>query len=230
MGKKIKEIQEKMTVNTKAISQIETKINLNERLIFELERKFADVHTNKEVNHKSILIQGIPEDKNENLKVLVHQILFDTNVSVPWAETDQIYRDGYYNKRRTRPIVVTFLRKSTRDEVYRARLNIKKNPRCKDVWINYLISDDQKLQRSELKAIYELATLKGYTARYHLDTIVVNGITYDHAMISKLPQDLTLELAFTRSQMTIYYSILSTPSCPIFILVRSQHATKNSAA
>ena len=31
-----------------------------------------------------------------------------------------------------------------------------------------------------------------------MDTIVVNGITYEHATINKLPQDLTLELAYSR--------------------------------
>ena len=150
------------------------------------------------LNARSILIQGIPEDRNENLKVLVHQVLYDTKINVPWSETDIIYREGYFNKRRTRPIVVTFVRKSTRDNVYRARNNIKDNPRCKEVWINEMIADDQKRQRNELKAIYELAILKGYTARYHIDTIVINGITYDHTTISRLPIDLTLEAAFSR--------------------------------
>ena len=117
---------------------------------------------------------------------------------MPWSETDIIYREGYYNKHRARPIVVTFVGKSTRDEVYRARNNIKENPRCKEVWINEMITDDQKRHRNELKALCELAIQKGYKARYHTNTIVVNGITYDRSTISKLPADITLEAAFSR--------------------------------
>ena len=198
MGKQIKEMETKMANSSKVISQIESRLGVNEKLLLELEKQFADLHNNKEKNARSIIIQGIPEGKGENLKVIVHQILFDTDIKVPWTETDEIYRDGYYNKRRSRPVKVTFTRKAVRDEVYRARNNTKKNPKCKDIWINELISEEQRQQRNELKALFELALLKGYTARYHMDTIVVNGITYEHATINKLPQDLTLELAYSR--------------------------------
>ena len=198
LDKKIKEIESKLTQTSRSIGQIEIKLGINEKLLSELEKKFQDNHDNSEENQRSILIQGIPESRSEDLKETVHRILYDTKVNVPRNETDQIFREGYFNKRRARPVVVTFTRKSTRDEVYRARLNIKQNPKCQDIWINERISDQQRLQRNELKALHELASLKGYTSRFHTDTIIVNGITYDHASISRLPADLTLELAFTR--------------------------------
>ena len=197
MGKTIKEIQTKLKESERSIKMIETKVNVNKELLAELEEQFTEMHSNKDVNSRSILIQGIPKDRNENLKVLVHQILFDTKIEVPWSETDVIYRDGYYNKCQTRPIVVTFVRQSTQDDLGHETI-FKKKTRCKEVWINEMIADDRKRQRNELKAICELTILKGYNARFHTDTIVINGITYDHSSISKLPTDFTLEAAFSR--------------------------------
>ena len=59
---------------------ITAKVNVNEDLLTELEKQFAEMHINKDVNSRSILIQGIPEDRNEDLKFLAHQILFDTKI------------------------------------------------------------------------------------------------------------------------------------------------------
>ena len=131
MGKQIKEMETKMANSSKVFSQIESRLGVNEKLLLELEKQFADLHNNKEKNARSIIIQGILEGKGENLKVIVHQILFDTDIKVPWTETDEIYRDGYYNKRRSRPVIVTFTRKAVRDEVYRARNNTKKKTSAK---------------------------------------------------------------------------------------------------
>ena len=83
MGKTIKEIQAKLKENEKSISMITAKVNVNEDLLTELEKQFAEMHINKDINSRSILIQGIPEDRNEDLKVLAHQILFNTKIQVP---------------------------------------------------------------------------------------------------------------------------------------------------
>ena len=113
LGKTIKEIQTKLKSNEKSIKMIKTKVSVNEDLLAEREKHCDEMHTNKDINARSILIQRIPEDRNENLKVLVHQVLFGTKIKVPWSETDVIYCEGYFERCRTRPIEVTFVRKST---------------------------------------------------------------------------------------------------------------------
>ena len=48
-----------------------------------------------------IEIQGVLEDPNENLKLIVRQIFFDTGVKVDPKENDEVYRDGNSNKQRS---------------------------------------------------------------------------------------------------------------------------------
>ena len=75
-----------------------------------------------------IEIQGVPEDPNENLNLIVKQIFFNTGVKVDSKEIDEVYRDGTYTKRRARPIIVTLTKASTRNEILRYRQEIKRNP------------------------------------------------------------------------------------------------------
>ena len=100
MGKTIKEIQTKLKDNERSIKMMETKVNVNEELLSELEKQFAEMHANKDVNSRSGNTRGQKREPEG-------QILFDTKIKVPWSETDVIYREGYYNKCRKRPIVVT---------------------------------------------------------------------------------------------------------------------------
>ena len=52
---------------------------------------------------------------------------------------------------------------------------------------------DMKSPPRNLSSLY---ILRGNTRS--LDTLIVDGIAYNHSTIHKLPNDLTLEMAFTR--------------------------------
>ena len=84
---------------------------------------------------------------------------------------------------------------------------IKKNPNCHAIWINEVIPGQIRLQHNELHALYLLAVKNGHSSRHFLDTLIVDGIAYDHNTIGKLPKDLTLELAFSREHEDhLYFS------------------------
>ena len=87
---------------------------------------------------------------------------------------------------------------STRNNIIKSRNNIKKNPNCKNIWVNEVVHEKIKQQRNELHAIHLLAVKNGHQSKHVLDIITVDGIVYNHSTIHKLPVDLTLELAFTR--------------------------------
>ena len=113
-------------------------------------------------------------------------------------EIDEAYREGRYNKRKTRPVIVTLTKTSTRDDILKNRNNIKKNPNCKNVWVNEVVHDKINLQRNELHAIHLLAVKNGHQSKHILDIITIDGIVYSHNTIHKLPADLTMEPAFLR--------------------------------
>ena len=129
---------------------------------------------------------------------LVQQVIFDTGVRVHPLEIDEIYRDGKFNQRRTRPVIVTFTKISTRDEIIKNCNNIKKKPQCKDIWVNEVVNEHIRQQRNELHALHLLAVKNGHQSKHVMDILTIDGITYNHNTISRLPKDLNLENAYSR--------------------------------
>ena len=204
---KLKEAQTKMTENKGLIKDLEGKLREGDKKIADLSKKALEDEIATTNYANKIQIEGVPESRDENLMRVVQQILFDTGVKVHTLEIDQIHREGIFNRRRPRPIVVILTRATTRLEILRNRNVIKKNPNCHDIWINEVIPEQTRIHRNELHALYLLAITNGHTSRHFLDTIVVDGISYDHTTIGKLPRDLTLEFAYSREHNDhLYFS------------------------
>ena len=148
-----------------------------------------------------LLIDGVCENPNENVLEQVGLILYDTQLNLDRNSIRKVYRLGVLNEKnwRPRPIVVEFDTRETRDQVFRARYNIKTNPNCANVWINERLDDEQRTQRMEMRALADLAKEQQREARVVGDTLIVSGIKYKHADIYKLPDDISLEMAFTRT-------------------------------
>ena len=120
-------------------------------------------------------------------------------------EIDEAYREGNFNRQRSRPIIVTLTKIATRNEIIQNRNNIKRNPHCKNVWINEVIHDKVKQQRNELHAVHLLAVNNGHQSKHVMDILTIDGLTYSHSTLHKLPEDLTLEKAFSREHNSHIY-------------------------
>ena len=116
--------------NQKHVATLENKISRDELKIQNLTKKALNEEISKSNTANMVEIQGVPENPRENVRLIARQILHDTGVRVEQSEIDEVYRSGRYNKQRIRPIIVTFTRTATRNEVLRNRLAIKRNPRC----------------------------------------------------------------------------------------------------
>ena len=145
-----------------------------------------------------IEIQGVPERTSKNLRQTVRQIFHDTGVTVDPKEIDQVYREGNYSKRHACAIIVTLTKVSTRNELLKNRLVIKQNPNCKDIWLNEVVLDQVRKERNELHTLHLLAMNKGHDSRHIQDVLIVDGITYSHGSIHRLPVGINLEAAYTR--------------------------------
>ena len=111
----------------------------------------------------------------------------------------------YDTKRRTRPIIVTLTKVSTRNEILKNRLVIKQNPNCIDIWLNEVISETARIQRNELHTLHLLAQKNEHESHHIQDILIVDGITYNHSSKHRLPADITLEAAFTREYDNAIY-------------------------
>ena len=103
-----------------------------------------------------IIIEGIAENQLTPLETLVAQIVHDTGVKITQQDIDQVFRVGTQMKHKPRAVLVTFTKQSTRDKIYRARLDIKTNPACKNIWINEALMNLQKKRawKAKMLAIY----------------------------------------------------------------------------
>ena len=158
--------------------------------------------SNKDLRKNNLVIEGVPEQLKEDVRQIVHQIIHDTGVHIHDLELDETFRVGRKPENglqhRARPIVVTFTRTSTRNKIYRARLNIKRNKACASIWINEDVDECTRIRRANLKALVDLALREGHSARQVYDTIIVDGRKYTFDTLHKLPPDLTLERAYQR--------------------------------
>ena len=101
---------------------------------------------------------------------------------------------------------MSFLRQSTRDNIYKARFTIKNNPACEQIWINESLDEGQRQERAELRALSELAKREGQESRVVGDTLIIQGIKYYHNDLQKLPPNINLSKAYTiETEDSIYF-------------------------
>ena len=94
---KLKEMQDQMDQNKTRINDFESKIRQDEKKIDELTKNALKEEIENSKVAKMIQIQGIPEDRHENLFKIAQQIIFDTGVKVHPIEIDEVYREGKYS-------------------------------------------------------------------------------------------------------------------------------------
>ena len=171
-------------------------------------------HVRRLGKKKQIIIEGIAENQLTPLETLVAQIVHDTGIKITQQDIDQVFRVGTQMKHKPRAVLVSFTKQSTRDKIYRARLDIKTNPACKNIWINEALDESQRQERSILRALHELAKEEGLESKTVGEMLIIQGIKYTFATIDKLPPNITLEKAFTReTDDSIYFqSEYSLPS------------------
>ena len=222
LEKNVKEASGDIEVQDVHLEDLETRFNKleekNKELQLEIDQLKATPATNQSSSDEKIkedkvqmilrrqerqshlLFNGIAENPKENLLEQIGLVLYDTQLNLNRSTVTKVYRLGTINEKnwRPRPIIVEFDSKDTRDQVFRARFNIKNNPNCENVWINERLVDQQKTQRMELRALSDLAKENHREARVVGDVLIVSGIKHKHADIQNLPDDVNLEDAFTR--------------------------------
>ena len=212
--------EENVTLKTE-LENIKSHIRRSQNLDkTELDR-MIDLQITRQQDKNSLLFEGIPENKSENLKSLVRQICFDAGQIISDNDITEAYRMGKYNQhdKRPRTIKATFLNRSTRNQVYTNRLSTKQNPACQNIWINEALDEDQKRIRAEVRAIVDLANSQGKEARAVGDIAIISGIKYQHSSFVTLPPDLTLERAYTRElNGKIYFNSEHSPLSSFFPL------------
>ena len=150
----------------------------------------------KKQRSHNMLIEGVKETNNENLRLIVDKMLDDleTTFNVEWI--DSIYLLG--SKRRgadRRPIMVTFPIVAYKYEIYRNVYKLKTIKKWKGVYRQDDMTASEEVKKKEVRAIYAFAKAQGLDVRMCGNNLVVDGVRYgpDEA----LPHNLSIENAKT---------------------------------
>ena len=119
-------------------------------------------HVRRLNKKKQIIIEGVAENQ---LETFVCQIIFDTGIKITQQDIDQVFRVGTQMKHKPRAVLVSFTKQSTRHKFYGARLEIKSNPACKNIWINEALDECHRQECSNLRALHELAKEEGMESK-----------------------------------------------------------------
>ena len=145
----------------------------------------------------NLIFEGCKEQEQESIYAGTVNII--TNVLKlqmdPGFEIDKVHRYGRSFAGKPRPVIVKFLKHSTRDKVLLAARKLKHYD--KNIYINEDMHSSVKNRRAELRSIVIHARSTGTDARQTGDHITIAGKQYDHNSLDALPQELSLEAART---------------------------------
>ena len=150
---------------------------------------------------KNIIIEGIIEARDENIKRKVIDLITTLEVPIHPIDLASVKRVGgalNKNRKRPRPVRIVFNNTDVREDLFKARFKTKDYPRMKGVWINEDLTEQTRMKRAEMRAIVNYANENGYKATQAGDLIIIDAVKYYYGDLHKLPPPLTLENAMTK--------------------------------
>lgn len=131
--------------------KFEDQLKINEKLQNELLEIKAKLNKKEQADlNNNLIIQGIPEGKNENLETVVKEIGSQLNVKIEDSFT--VYRLGKVNSQKTRPIKVIF----SKDEVKVNLMKSKKRVQLTTTDLGFSTNNKVFLNHDLTKANHEL--------------------------------------------------------------------------
>ena len=171
--------------------------------LIDLENKLEILE--RDNRRSNIILEGVPEDKDQSLIDILDQLLKDLQVNMDTSACDKIFRRGRRQNAKDgaspnpRPIVVVFLRLSFKVQVFKNLKNLAGIPKWNNIYLNDDFTPMQKVQISELRSISALARKNGMESRVRGNALFVDGRRYSYGDLGRLPEGLSITAAKTIS-------------------------------
>ena len=188
----VDQLREENKVMKKYLSDFELEIQRNAYAIQKVETKADKLEL--QIKKRNIILEGVHESETgtEDVHKVVCAILEDLQITRSII-FDQCYRIRAFNKRRTRPIFLSFLKVNDRDLVYSKRANLRHSAKFSRVWI----AEDTGPNTRRTKNIVWQVTREARLAKEQCTstpfTVTINGTKYGEKNFEDLPEHLSLE-------------------------------------
>ena len=198
---KIEKFAEKSKKTAEEVRKQDRKLGQHDLYLAELTEKIELLE--REKRKKTLIIEGVEENPRENLREITDQLFRDLMLSFDSGAIDTIYRRGRVQlpkggkeaPRAPRAIAVTFVRDGRKGEFYRNIKQLKDLQRWQKVFFGDDLTEKQRKEVKELRAIAAHAKSQGHVAAARGSLLTVDGNKYNHGDLHRLPKDLSLEAA-----------------------------------
>ena len=184
-----------VTAYTDQIATLEATVTTQKQEIINLSSKVSELEKLKRIHN--LIVEGIPETPNEDVRYKIDQLFEDLDLDFGTDCCDFIYRMGQRKQTtgRPRPIFIAFPYIRLKSKVLRNAYKLKNNPERKFTYLSEDITPEQQSKRRDLRCLHAYAKSMGVDSKLRSDTIIVDGISFSHADIGRLPHEITLENA-----------------------------------
>ena len=142
----------------------------------------------------NMIIEGVKEKQNENLRLIIDEMLEDMGVSFNVEWVDCIYRVGPKKQGiDRRPIMINFPFLSYKHEIFRNIYKLKDNQKWRGVYLQDDLTLAEQSKKKETRAIYAYAKSKGVDVKMRGSQLIIDGVKYSYG--EDLPHDLSIENA-----------------------------------
>ena len=182
LDKKVSQLEEDLDYRDTRISKLEKKID-----IMELEkRKF------------NLIVHGVTEG-GEDARSIIGSLLSDLRSGLTLKDCGSIYRIGQLSdhKQKSRPILVQLDKLQHKSSIFKNVIHLQGLTKWKHVSVSDDLTPEAAHKKADLRAVLNLAKLKGINASWKGQAIVVNEKRYTHSNLNELPNELSIENAKT---------------------------------
>ena len=144
---------------------------------------------------KTLIIDHIREKVQEDLVKIVLQCFREIHIDLVPADIVKIERIRVHepNRRRPRPVKVTFAETGTRDQVFYFKSRLKYSDGFKEFKISKEEPRDIRVKRAKLRQAALIARNKGLDVFISYDFIKIEGTEYRLEHVDSIPAEFTIE-------------------------------------
>lgn len=206
LNAKIQEFSKSLEYHTEELSNAKIEIaTLNEKSL-DMENEIAKLsNENKSLRSQNQLIlekqntldnkqrrfnlvfEGVSEQKGENTKQVVIDLIEAGFADVDKSTIDKVYRIGNKLPNKQRPIVVVFTALEPRDAVLSSAGAIKKASTENKLWINKDLTDLSRSRSTAIRKCFQKLKEKKIKCQLQGSVIKLNGRTYGYDDLHNLP-------------------------------------------
>ena len=148
---------------------------------------------------KNIIIEGLIEPKTgqENLQQTIKNLFLELGITHD-INLDQTYRLGRYDEKRSRPLLISFIKTEDREYVFAQRATLKRSQNYYNVWLTDDITPSNRRLRSVLRQVTKEAKETGARCTSSPFAVTIDRKKYEVGNLESLPADLSLEKIKTK--------------------------------